>query len=209
MRGDMLKDVKTYWKSLGIVEGLRKKQTHRPQQLRPPCRRRLHVSQCAVAPSPCDAEVAYWGSRSALTTTFTNHRAFPKGHQSSFTARPRRQETFTPAAPSVHMSSPLLDVWEAAASSPFSPTVGKNTQFTLGFLLLSICMFAALLREWSHVNQCPALILTTIFGLSMRNTPSLESNAPLTLFRPVTRQPASPWVPGFIGIRVRGLGSWL
>ncbi|KAJ4366190.1 checkpoint clamp complex protein Rad1 [Neocucurbitaria cava] len=51
------------------------------------------------------------------------------------------------------MSSPLLDVWEAAASSPFSPAVGKNTQFTVGFLLL----FAS-------------LVLTTIFSLSMRTT---------------------------------------
>lgn len=41
------------------------------------------------------------------------------------------------------MSSPLLDVWEAAASSPFSPSIGKNTQFTVGFVLLSICMSGA------------------------------------------------------------------
>ncbi|RII07706.1 hypothetical protein CUC08_Gglean008681 [Alternaria sp. MG1] len=36
------------------------------------------------------------------------------------------------------MSSPLVDVWEAAASSPFSPAIGKNTQFTVGFVLLAI-----------------------------------------------------------------------
>ncbi|KAH7394451.1 hypothetical protein BKA66DRAFT_300718 [Pyrenochaeta sp. MPI-SDFR-AT-0127] len=47
------------------------------------------------------------------------------------------------------MSSPLLDVWEAAASSPFSPAIGKNTQFTVGFVLLSL-----------------SLVLTTIFGLN-------------------------------------------
>ncbi|KAI4921312.1 hypothetical protein J4E85_008657 [Alternaria conjuncta] len=51
------------------------------------------------------------------------------------------------------MSSPLVDVWEAAASSPFSPAVGKNTQFTVGFVLLAI-----------------SLILTTIFGLSTRHS---------------------------------------
>lgn len=34
------------------------------------------------------------------------------------------------------MSSPLLDVWEAAAASPFHPSVGKNSQFTIGSLLL-------------------------------------------------------------------------
>ena len=37
------------------------------------------------------------------------------------------------------MSSPLLDVWEAAAASPYQPTVGKGSQFTVGFVLLLIC----------------------------------------------------------------------
>jgi hypothetical protein len=44
----------------------------------------------------------------------------------------------------VHMSSPLLDVWEAASASPYNPSVGKGTQFTLGFVLLFICKFANL-----------------------------------------------------------------
>ncbi|KAF1851510.1 uncharacterized protein K460DRAFT_36151 [Cucurbitaria berberidis CBS 394.84] len=62
------------------------------------------------------------------------------------------------------MSSPLVDVWEAAASSPFSPTIGKNTQFTVGFLLL----FAS-------------LVLTTIFSLnrSVANLPVLGVPASL------------------------------
>ncbi|KAJ4335999.1 hypothetical protein N0V87_005720 [Didymella glomerata] len=47
------------------------------------------------------------------------------------------------------MSSPLADVWEAAAASPFQPTIGKNSQFTIGFALL----FASLL-------------LTGFFGLN-------------------------------------------
>ncbi|KAF2662418.1 hypothetical protein K491DRAFT_177961 [Lophiostoma macrostomum CBS 122681] len=34
------------------------------------------------------------------------------------------------------MSSPLLDVWDAASNSPYQPTVGKGSQFTVGFLLL-------------------------------------------------------------------------
>jgi hypothetical protein len=38
------------------------------------------------------------------------------------------------------MSSPLLDVWEAASASPYSPAVGKNTQLTVGFVLLFLCM---------------------------------------------------------------------
>ncbi|KAF1831162.1 hypothetical protein BDW02DRAFT_505851 [Decorospora gaudefroyi] len=62
------------------------------------------------------------------------------------------------------MSSPLHDVWEAAASSPFSPAIGKNTQFTVGFVLLAI-----------------ALVLTTIFGLnrSFVNLPVLGVPASL------------------------------
>jgi hypothetical protein len=39
------------------------------------------------------------------------------------------------------MSSPLLDVWEAASGSPYYPAVGKNTQLTVGFVLLFLCMF--------------------------------------------------------------------
>lgn len=38
------------------------------------------------------------------------------------------------------MSSPLLDVWEAASGAPYYPAVGKNTQFTAGFVLLLLCM---------------------------------------------------------------------
>ena len=37
------------------------------------------------------------------------------------------------------MSSPPVDVWEAAAASPFQPGVGKNAQFTLGLALLFVC----------------------------------------------------------------------
>lgn len=37
------------------------------------------------------------------------------------------------------MSSPLADVWHAAAASPFQPAVGKTSQFTLGFALLFAC----------------------------------------------------------------------
>ncbi|KAF2677538.1 hypothetical protein K458DRAFT_319323 [Lentithecium fluviatile CBS 122367] len=47
------------------------------------------------------------------------------------------------------MSTPLLNVWEAAASSPFYPPVSKNQQFTFGFLLLLI-----------------SLVLVTVFSLN-------------------------------------------
>lgn len=49
------------------------------------------------------------------------------------------------------MSTPQLrDIWEASASQPFQPTVGKNSQFQIGF---SLILFA--------------FILTGLFGLSM------------------------------------------
>ena len=55
---------------------------------------------------------------------------------------------FTPGCEHSHlnctMSSPLADVWEAAAASPFQPTIGKDTQFTLGFALLFACTFLRL-----------------------------------------------------------------
>lgn len=43
----------------------------------------------------------------------------------------------------VSMSTPLLDVWEAAASSPYSPSVSKDSQFTIGASLL-------LIGTWGH-----------------------------------------------------------
>lgn len=35
------------------------------------------------------------------------------------------------------MESSLHQVWESAAGNPFVPTIGKNSQFTVGFYLLS------------------------------------------------------------------------
>ncbi|KAJ9161435.1 hypothetical protein NKR19_g2221 [Coniochaeta hoffmannii] len=36
------------------------------------------------------------------------------------------------------MDSSLHEVWQAASGSPFLPTVGKGSQFFVGFLLLLI-----------------------------------------------------------------------
>ncbi|GJD02819.1 DNA repair protein [Colletotrichum higginsianum IMI 349063] len=36
------------------------------------------------------------------------------------------------------MDSSLLEVWQAAASTPFNPAVGKDSQFFIAFLLLLI-----------------------------------------------------------------------
>ncbi|KAJ6442697.1 Acetyl-CoA acetyltransferase [Purpureocillium lavendulum] len=35
------------------------------------------------------------------------------------------------------MDSSLREVWQAAAGSPFLPTVGKGSQFLVGFVLLA------------------------------------------------------------------------
>lgn len=46
-------------------------------------------------------------------------------------------------------TTPLHDLWDASANQPFFPSVGKDAQFVVGFVLL----FAA-------------LVLTGLFGLS-------------------------------------------
>ena len=46
-------------------------------------------------------------------------------------------------------ATPLHDLWEASAGQPFQPSIGKNSQFTIGATLLLI-----------------ALLLTGLFGLS-------------------------------------------
>jgi len=109
------------------------------------------------------------------------------------------------------MSSPLLDVWEAAASSPFTPTIGKDTQFTVGFALLAICMFEARMLSGSGaiLTMRAALVLTTIFGLSTPHIHSGCANIYLPARRPIRRQPARPWCSRLISIRVRGLQETL
>ncbi|GAB0136988.1 hypothetical protein EsDP_00005271 [Epichloe bromicola] len=39
------------------------------------------------------------------------------------------------------MDSSLHEVWQAAAGSPFLPTVGKNSQFLVAFLLMLLGIF--------------------------------------------------------------------
>jgi hypothetical protein len=48
------------------------------------------------------------------------------------------------------MDSSLHQVWESASGNPFVPTVGKGSQFFVGFALLTI-----------------GLLLSGLFGLSM------------------------------------------
>ncbi|EME46576.1 hypothetical protein DOTSEDRAFT_22628 [Dothistroma septosporum NZE10] len=61
-------------------------------------------------------------------------------------------------------SQPLHALWEASASQPFQPTVGKDTQFSVGFFLL-----------------LGAIILAGLFGLNLnfKNLPILALPASL------------------------------
>lgn len=38
------------------------------------------------------------------------------------------------------MDSSLLEVWHSASGSPFVPTVGKSSQFLVGFILLLLSL---------------------------------------------------------------------
>ena len=39
------------------------------------------------------------------------------------------------------MDSSLHEVWQAASGSPFLPTIGKHSQFLVGFFLLVVGLF--------------------------------------------------------------------
>lgn len=58
------------------------------------------------------------------------------------------------------MSSPLLDVWEAAASNPFQPAVSKDWQFLVGFTLL---LLAFVLTGVFALNR--SLVTVPLLGL--------------------------------------------
>jgi hypothetical protein len=53
-----------------------------------------------------------------------------------------------PPPTELFMSSPLLDVWEAASNSPYEPTIGKGSQFTVGIVLLVTGELPVLLVRW-------------------------------------------------------------
>lgn len=70
----------------------------------------------------------------------------------------------------------LHEVWQAAASSPFQPTIGKESQLTLGLFLLFVGKED---HHWMrrNANEVPGLILTVLFGLSTLNTCDRPSSA--------------------------------
>ena len=63
-----------------------------------------------------------------------------------------RKLQISPTSLDAHLMSatPLHDIWEASASHPFEPTIGKGVQFNVGFTLLLF-----------------AFICSSLFGLSM------------------------------------------
>ena len=85
-----------------------------------------------------------------------------------------------------HMDSALHEVWVAASTSPFVPTIGKDSHFLVGFSLLVL----GLALSGGFVISMPAL------G-SIRRTAVTDSIA-----RPFPRQPARPWAPSLVGPRV-------
>ncbi|KFH44874.1 hypothetical protein ACRE_043730 [Hapsidospora chrysogenum ATCC 11550] len=64
------------------------------------------------------------------------------------------------------MDSSLHEVWQAAAGSPFLPTIGKGSQFLVGFVLLLV-----------------GLLITGVFALnrSLVNVPLLGIPASLAI----------------------------
>lgn len=58
------------------------------------------------------------------------------------------------------MESPLTALWDSSVGNPFLPAVGKNSQFFVGFTLLSL-----------------GLLLTGFFGLSMLFLPSKKTRS--------------------------------
>lgn len=64
------------------------------------------------------------------------------------------------------MEQSLQEVWKGAAASPFIPTIGKDSQFTVGFSLLTI---GILLIGFFGMNRSLAnvLLIGTPAGLAV------------------------------------------
>jgi hypothetical protein len=127
--------------------------THRR---RPPCLRGCCIRKSTVC-RDClvgvEREVGEGGTRRC--TRATGHAISVRthgGHRGHLHARSREH-----SHPNCTMSSPLADVWEAAAASPFQPTIGKESQFTLGFALLFACMFISV-----QATRSPVAVLTQL-----------------------------------------------
>jgi hypothetical protein len=57
-------------------------------------------------------------------------------HRPHYRNKPEKVTTETGNHQSRHMDSSLHEVWQAAAGSPFVPTIGKGSQFPVAFVLV-------------------------------------------------------------------------
>lgn len=57
-----------------------------------------------------------------------------------------------------HMDSSLHEVWQAAAGSPFVPTVGKDSQFLIAFVLLVFGFFLGGAFTLSRFRHCDSAV---------------------------------------------------
>ena len=90
------------------------------------------------------------------------------------------------------MDSSLHEVWQAAAGSPFVPTVGKDSQFLIAFVLLVFGFFLGGAFTLSRFcDRDVALLLRTWTALL------------IMLHRPVGGQPVRPRRSRFLGPCVR------
>ena len=80
------------------------------------------------------------------------------------------------------MDSSLHEVWQAAAGSPFFPTVNKDTQFTLAFALLFVGFFLAGVFALSMRHRLSLyFLLLTILDRTFINVPLLGVPASLAI----------------------------
>jgi hypothetical protein len=83
------------------------------------------------------------------------------------------------------MDSSLHEVWQAASGSPFVPTVGKDSQFLIAFVLLILGF--ALGGAFTLSRSCPllhdriALLMISLADRSVVNLPVLAVPASLAL----------------------------
>jgi len=161
--------------------------------------------RCCALATTCGSQVGEVGSERRSPPPPSRARPPAKVEDTKAATRQPSCQQFTTTSPIARaslMSTPLLDVWEAAASSPFHPTVGKNTQFTFGILLLALCMRAIAGVGGAMLTVCSARPRHH-FQSEYAHSPQ-SSDEPLSdLHRPELRQPPRPRCPGFVSIRVR------
>ena len=82
----------------------------------------------------------------------------------------------------------LRDIWEASASQPFEPTIGKNSQIIVGFTLLVL-----------------AILLTGLFGLSMAhcNLRDVRARVLIAVRRSLPQRRSTVWRTSISRIWVR------